>query len=177
MAENENENQLKVMIETARNIKGYTQRELADKLGIRQSTYNDSISGKIKKPDFELLSNIARELDLSLKLLLKAAGYSESVAPFIIDPLQDKSDTDLVNMIDEFKVFKYDILDWDSKKREQASKIARDISGVQFKIKKEQKLNEKKYGFNEILEDLDEILKEFDMLERKYDYSKLPKDI
>ncbi len=177
MAESEKENQLKVMIETARNIKGYTQRELADKLGIRQSTYNDSISGKIKKPDFELLSNIARELDLSLKLLLKAAGYSESVAPFIIDPLENKSDTDLINMIDEFKMFKYDILDWDSKKREQASKIARDISGVQFKIKKQQKLNDNSYTFDDLLKDLDDILREFELIEKKYDYSKLPKDL
>ena len=41
----------KEMVENARKLKGYSQRELAKMIGMSQSTYNDTINGKIKKPD------------------------------------------------------------------------------------------------------------------------------
>ena len=39
----------KEMVENARKLKGYSQRELAKMIGMSQSTYNDTINGKIKK--------------------------------------------------------------------------------------------------------------------------------
>ena len=48
-------NDFKDMVENARKIKGYSQRELAKMIGMSQSTYNDTINGKIKKPDIDIL--------------------------------------------------------------------------------------------------------------------------
>ena len=45
----------KEMVENARKLKGYSQRELAKMIGMSQSTYNDTINGKIKKPDIDIL--------------------------------------------------------------------------------------------------------------------------
>ena len=68
----------KEMVENARKLKGYSQRELAKMIGMSQSTYNDTINGKIKKPDIDILKRIAEELDLSLDLMLKESGYGVS---------------------------------------------------------------------------------------------------
>ena len=40
---------LKNVIENARKAQGYSQRQLAKQIGLSQSTYNDTINGKIKK--------------------------------------------------------------------------------------------------------------------------------
>lgn len=42
-------NELKDMIEKARIARGLSQRELSKQIGLSQSTYNDTINGKIKK--------------------------------------------------------------------------------------------------------------------------------
>ena len=68
----------KEMVENARKLKGYSQKELAKMIGMSQSTYNDTINGKIKKPDIDILKRRAEELDLSLDLMLKESGYGES---------------------------------------------------------------------------------------------------
>ena len=70
--------EFKNMVENARKLKGYSQRELAKLIGMSQSTYNDTINGKIKRPDIDILRRIAEELDLSLDLMLKESGYGES---------------------------------------------------------------------------------------------------
>ena len=57
-------NDFKDMVENARKIKGYSQRELAKMIGMSQSTYNDTINGKIKKPDIDILKRIAEEKSL-----------------------------------------------------------------------------------------------------------------
>ena len=88
-------NDFKDMVENARKIKGYSQRELAKMIGMSQSTYNDTINGKIKKPDIDILKRIAEELDLSLDLMLKESGYGESFSIYGIDNYKNKSTKDL----------------------------------------------------------------------------------
>lgn len=75
----------KEMVENARKLKGYSQRELAKMIRMSQSTYNDTINGKIKKPDIDILKRIAEELDLSLDLILKESGYGVSFFIYGID--------------------------------------------------------------------------------------------
>lgn len=70
-------NELKDMIEKARIARGLSQRELSKQIGLSQSTYNDTINGKIKKVDVEILKKIAEGLDLSLEQLLKVSGYND----------------------------------------------------------------------------------------------------
>ena len=48
-------NSFKDMVENARKIKGYSQRELAKIIGMSQSTYNDTVNGKIKKTNIDIL--------------------------------------------------------------------------------------------------------------------------
>ena len=90
-------NDFKDMVENARKIKGYSQRELAKMIGMSQSTYNDTINGKIKKPDIDILKRIAEELDLSLDLMLKESRYGESFSIYGIDKYKNKSTKDLKN--------------------------------------------------------------------------------
>lgn len=59
-----------------------------------QSTYNDTINGKTKKPDIDILKRIAEELDLSLDLMLKESGYGESFSIYGIDKYKNKSTKD-----------------------------------------------------------------------------------
>ena len=66
-----NSEELKILIESAREAKGISQRELAKLTGISRSTLNDLINGKIKKVDIDDLRKIAETLDMSLQKLLK----------------------------------------------------------------------------------------------------------
>ena len=113
----------KEMVENARKLKGYSQRELAKKIGLSQSTYNDTINGKIKKPDIDILKKIAEELDLSLDLMLKESGYGESFYLYGLDKYQNKSTKDLKNLIDEYKKSELDLLEFDHQKRETTTKV------------------------------------------------------
>ena len=105
MDENNLKYDLKLILLGAREKKGYSQRKLARIIGIHHSTLNDIENGKIKKIDVEVLRKIAEELDLSLELLLKAAGYNQVVNMFKTqnDPLDKKSTRDLKNMIEQYK--------------------------------------------------------------------------
>ena len=77
-----NSEELKILIESAREAKGISQRELAKLTGISRSTLNDLINGKIKKVDIDDLRKIAETLDMSLQKLLKVAGYDEMLFYF-----------------------------------------------------------------------------------------------
>ena len=68
----EKELTLKSLIEGGRDIKNFSQRELARRIGLSNTSLNDLENGKVKKPDIEILRKIAEELDLSLEQLLKA---------------------------------------------------------------------------------------------------------
>ncbi len=95
-----NSEELKSIIESAREAKGISQRELAKLSGISRSTLNDIINGKIKKIDVDALKKIAETLDLSLKKLLKVAGYDEFLDYLSLDRYKNKSTRDLKDMIE-----------------------------------------------------------------------------
>ena len=85
-----NSEELKILIESAREAKGISQRELAKLTGISRSTLNDLINGKIKKVDIDDLRKIAETLDMSLQKLLKASGYDEMSLYFHAHKNKDK---------------------------------------------------------------------------------------
>ena len=63
------------LIVSARSKKRISQRELARRIGINHVSVNDLEEGRIQKPSIEILTNISKELDISISKLLKAAGY------------------------------------------------------------------------------------------------------
>ena len=125
---------LKTLIEGGRDVKNFSQRELARRIGLSNTSLNDLENGKVKKPDIEVLRKIAEELDLSLEQLLKAAGYDALTNWFSNDEFKNKSSRDLKNIIKEARIFKYDILDWDSNKREVARKVITNLDRVAYKL-------------------------------------------
>lgn len=72
-----NTNALKNLIVAGRELKNVSQRELARRIGISNTTINDLERGNIQKPGVEILINISEELEISINMLLKAAGYGK----------------------------------------------------------------------------------------------------
>lgn len=72
-----NTNALKSLIVAGRELKNVSQRELARRIGISNTTINDLERGNIQKPGVEILINISEELEISINMLLKAAGYGK----------------------------------------------------------------------------------------------------
>lgn len=68
---------LKNLIVSGRSKKRISQRELARRIGINHISVNDLEEGRIQKPSIEILTNISKELDISISKLLKAAGYGQ----------------------------------------------------------------------------------------------------
>ena len=116
-----NSEKLKNLIESSRETKGISQRELAKLTGISRSTLNDLINGKIKKVDIDDLRKIAETLDMSLQEVLKVAGYDEMLFYFSKDKYANKSSKDLKNLIEQYKKSELDLLDFDAKKRSKVS--------------------------------------------------------
>ena len=118
-----NSEELKNLIESAREVKGISQRELAKLTGISRSTLNDLINGKIKKVDIDDLRKIAETLDMSLSKLLKVAGYDEMSLYFHAhktkDKYADKSSKDLKELIEKYKESETNLLQFDSNKRDK----------------------------------------------------------
>ena len=83
-----NSEELKNLIESARETKGISQRELAKLTGISRSTLNDLINGKIKKVDIDDLRKIVETLDMPLQKLLKASGYDEISLYFMLTKIK-----------------------------------------------------------------------------------------
>ena len=86
-----NSEALTTLIVGGRTAKEYSQRELARRVGISNSSLNDIENGRVAKPDPEILKRIAEELNLSLQQLLKAAGYNEVMSWFSHDEFKNKS--------------------------------------------------------------------------------------
>lgn len=72
-------NQLSIYIKTAREKKGYSQRELADITGLSNAEISRIESGERKKVDIENLIKIADALALGLRELLNFAGYNQMI--------------------------------------------------------------------------------------------------
>lgn len=168
---------LKTLIEGGRDVKNFSQRELARRIGLSNTSLNDLENGKVKKPDIEVLRKIAEELDLSLEQLLKAAGYDALTNWFSNDEFKNKSSRDLKNIIKEARIFKYDILDWDSNKREVARKVITNLDRVAYKLELIRDNRGINYTLDQAIEDIKESLKDLEDVAKKYDYGKLPKDV
>ena len=155
-------NDFKDMVENARKIKGYSQRELAKMIGMSQSTYNDTINGKIKKPDIDILKRIAEELDLSLDLMLKESGYGESFS---------------IYGIDKYKKSELKLLEFDKQKRDVTRKARQKMFTTieHMKIMKENK--DSLYTIDKAIDDVQSAFEQLEMVEHKYDYNELPKDM
>ena len=169
-------NELKVILETAREAKGYSKRDLAKRIGLSNTSLNDLENGRVKKMDIDMLRKIAEELDLSLRDLLKAAGYNEVALMF--EKGRTKSSKDYEQQLDEYKKSELDLLDWDYQKRRQAAKIAETLVDINGKIA----TNLDEYGadarkfLEEIYDDLYKTTNLLNPIREKYDYSKLPKE-
>lgn len=168
---------LKTLIEGGRDVKNFSQRELARRIGLSNTSLNDLENGKVKKPDIEVLRKIAEELDLSLEQLLKAAGYDALTNWFSNDEFKNKSSRDLKNIIKEARIFKYDILDWDSNKREVARKVITNLDRVAYKLELIRDNRGINYTLDQAIEDIKESLNDLEDVAKKYDYGKLPKDL
>ena len=164
-----NSEALTTLIVGGRTAKEYSQRELARRVGISNSSLNDIENGRVAKPDPEILKRISEELDLPLQQLLKAAGYNEVMSWFSHDEFK--------NTIEECRLFKYDILDWDANKRKKALKIMQNLNEIKLGLRLIKEDAETDYTIDKALEDIDKEIQELKDIATKYDYSKLPKDI
>lgn len=167
----------KEMIENARKIKGYSQRELAKMIGMSQSTYNDTINGKIKKPDIDILKRIAEELDLSLDLMLKESGYGVSFSIYGIDKYKNKSTKNLKNLIDEYKKSELDLLEFDHQKRSVTRKVRQKMFMAIEHMKTMKENKDSLYTIDKAIDDVQSAFNQLKIVEEKYDYKKLPKDL
>lgn len=168
---------LKLILLAAREKKGYSQRKLAKIIGIHHSTLNDIENGKIKKIDVEVLRKIAEELDLSLELLLTAAGYNQVVNMFKTqeDPLEKKSTRDLKNMIQKYRESQMDLLQDSYDKRDNVSKCRTKLNQMMMMLERYD-YYKKIYPPEKILSDVKQLYDDLEMSAEKYDYSKLPKE-
>lgn len=171
-----NSEELKNLIESAREVKGISQRELAKLTGISRSTLNDLINGKIKKVDIDDLRKIAETLDMSLQNLLKVAGYDEFILFFNKDKFANKSSKDLKDKIEEYQQSENDILSFDYEKVKAIRTASEKLFYIQehLKIMNDPK-NESLYTIDKAIEDINNAMNILDPVRDKYDYSKLPK--
>lgn len=172
-----NSQELKNIIESAREKKGISQRELAKATGISRSTLNDLINGKIKKVDIDDLRKIAGTLDMSLENLLKVAGYDDFLGYLSLDKYKNKSTRDLKNMIEQYKKSELDLLDFDSKKRAKVSRARQQLFNTMEHLKIMKDNKDSLYTIDKAIEDIKFAFDELLEAEYKYDYSKLPKDL
>ena len=171
------EKTLRTLIEGGREAKRFSQRELARRIGLSNTSLNDLEKGKVQKPDIEILRKIAEELDLSLKELLSVAGYNELTTWVVDDEFKNKSSKDLKNIIKEARAFKYDILDWDAKKRAIAGDVMGKLDRIAYKLELINDNRGTSYTLDEAVKDIKEAVEELDKVAKKYDYSKLPYDV
>ena len=169
--------ELKIVIENARKAQGYSQRQLAKEIGLSQSTYNDTINGKIKKVDVEILRKIAEGLNLSLDYLLKLSGYGDVYTYMNVEKYSNKSTRNFVELLDKYQKFQIDILEWDYQKREKAFELQDYIKNIKMEIKIISDGGVRRMTDEELLKNLDEMYEKTKEIARKYYYSKLPKDV
>ena len=72
-------NNLQCLIVNGRKQKQFSQRELARRIGISNTSLNDLENGKVQKPDVEILRKISEELDISIMKLLIMSGYDKLI--------------------------------------------------------------------------------------------------
>ena len=112
-----------------------------------------------------------------MEQLLKAAGYDALTNWFSNDEFKNKSSRDLKNIIKEARIFKYDILDWDSNKRESTRIVMENLFRISHKLEILNNHPEFDYSIEKAIEEINQALKDLESVAKKYDYSKLPKDV
>lgn len=172
----ENKPDLKQILEPAREKKGLSQRKLAKKIGIHHSSLNDLENGRIQKVDIDVLRKIAEELDLSLEMLLEAAGYNE-VALMLEEwgnKYNTKSTRDLKNKLKEYELSELDLLDDAFHKRDNVRKCRSRLFDLILKLENYDTYKDV-WTIDKIKDEIKEINEDLKMSTEKYDYSKLPK--
>ncbi len=169
-------NELKDVIESARIARGLSQRELSSQIGLSQSTYNDTINGKIKKVDVEILKKIAEGLDLSLEKLLEISGYKEVFGFLENDRLFDKSTKDLKELLEKYKESQLDLLDFDSQKRKVVKGVRSKLHVTIETLKEVKEDKNSQHIINEAIKDIQFAVDELGKIQEKYNYQKLPKE-
>ena len=109
--------------------------------------------------------------------VLKAAGYNAITTMLTSDEFQNKSTRDLKNIIKECRNFKYDILDWDSNKRNITRNVMADLERITHKLELIRDNRGINYTLDNAIEDINKSLEELKDVVKKYDYSKLPNDL
>ncbi len=170
-------NEFKETVEKARKAKGLSQRQLAKEIGLSQSTYNDTINGKIKKVDVEILKKIAAGLDLSLDYLIKISGYGDVYNLMNTEKYSNKSTRDFIETLDKYEKFQMDILDWDYQKRQKAFELQDHINNIKTEVKIITAGGVRRITDEEFLQELEDMYEITKEIAKKYDYSKLPKDV
>lgn len=169
-------NSLAEVIKNAREINGYSQRQLAKELNISNSELSRIESGSRQKPDTETLTKIANILGLSLRELLKLAGYDELALTFGRNKIDTKSVIDYKRDIKEYERFYFDILDDSYKKKEIVRKQRDKLAKVLDKYELSQLSTlYKEPTYQELIQTIKEVWENLEPSARKYDYSKLPK--
>ena len=161
-----NYSELKIFVEEARKQKGYSQRELSKLIGLSQSTYNDTINGKIKKVDVDILRKIAEGLELSLKKLLEVSGYIEFVDSLSVQEVGMKTLEEV-----ELRVEMYEREEAEKKKIEQ--KKIETIYTVREKLSKLLKfleIDNQEFSTSKIIEEINSTLKLLDIFDEKFEF-------
>ena len=169
-----NSEKLQNLLLSAIDRKGISQRELAKLTGISRSTLNDIVNWKIKKINLDDLYQISNILELNLENLLEACGFKSVIKLLHTDRYAGMSNRELKEKIDEYQKSEMDLLEWDAKKRRQATKISKDLFDIKNKIK--WSINDgQKYSNEEQVMDIDKAIESLKFINEKYDYSKLPR--
>lgn len=169
-----NSNKLKNLIETTREYRGISQRELAKVSGISRSTLNDLINGKIKKINLDDLVKISETLNLSLESLLVACGFDKVIKNLTADKYVGMVSKDLRKLLDEYQQSEIDLLDWDAEKQKVSVKVIRKLFTIRNNI--ELSVHDVKEDLiSDTIAEIDSAIEDLKVIQEKYDYSKLPK--
>ena len=170
-----NSDKLKNLIESAREQRGISQRELAKISGISRSTLNDLINGKIKKINLDDLIKISETLNISLESLLEACGFDKAIKTLTTDKYAGMNTKALKKLLDEYQQSEINLLDWDAKKRKQCFEVEKRLFDIKNRMDMSERVN-KNYTKKEILEDIKMVIEDLKPIQQKYDYSKLPRN-
>lgn len=112
-----------------------------------------------------------------LELLMKAAGYDQVTYMFKQNDnsLNRKSTKDLKNLIEEYRLSQFDLLDDSYQKRSNVRDCRTKLHSLIIKLENYDMYKDM-WTIEKITEELKEINKELIKSAEKYDYSKLPKD-
>lgn len=165
---------LQSLIIKGRELKGYSQRKLAKITKISNSELSRIESGERLKPDADYLLRIANALDLSLRELLKYAGYDDFAMQFDKNLRSIKSNADYEERLKDWERFYFDILDDSRKKRENVTGQKRKLLNIMDKIEDMKYYKGKEVTIDDIVTVMQEVCDGLLPSQEKYDYSKLP---